>query len=61
MITLTTLTHDQWMIWTPIGSWYFNTDSLSEERMRSKYAELLAKYPNMQVKKELLRKGEQIW
>lgn len=29
--------------------------------MQSKYAELLAKYPNMQIEKELLRKGEQIW
>lgn len=29
--------------------------------MRNKYAELLAKYPNMRVEKELLRKGEQIW
>ena len=55
-----TLTHDQGRIWTPIGSWYFNTDYLSE-KMWDKYAELLVKYPNMEVEKELLRKGEQIW
>ena len=29
--------------------------------MRSKYAELLANYPNMEIEKELLRKGEQVW
>jgi len=58
---MVTLTHDQWRIWTPIGSWYFNTDYLSEKKMRNKYAELLAKYPNMRIDKELLRKGEQIW
>ena len=31
------------------------------KKMRDKYAELLVKYPNMEVEKELLRKGEQIW
>lgn len=29
--------------------------------MWDKYAELLVKYQNMEVEKELLRKGEQIW
>ena len=56
-----TLTHDQWRISTPIGCWYFNTYYLSEKKMRSKYAELLANYPNMKVDKELLRTGEQVW
>ena len=29
---MVTLTHDQWRVWTPIGSWYFNTDYLSEKK-----------------------------
>ena len=56
-----TLIHPKWMIWTPIGRWYFDTDPESEKRMKEKYTDLLVKYPNMEIKKHYLEPGERIW
>lgn len=52
---------DSWQIWTPIGSWWYGTDFLSEQKMRSKYAELLAKYPKMGIEKRFYKQGEKTW
>ena len=56
-----TLTKPKWMIWTPIGRWYYDTDPVSEQKMKDKYAELLAKYPNMEITKYQLNPGDKVW
>ena len=60
-ITSKVLTKNKWMIWTPIGRWYFDTDPESEKKMKDKYAELLARYPKMEIEKHYLKPGERIW
>lgn len=57
----TVLTKNKWMIWTPIGRWYYDTDPESEKKMKEKYSDLLVRYPDMEINKYFLEKGERIW